>query len=152
MITQIQRWRRFFAELAGSSPEAECETDRGWSIVFFFSNVSFQNIRIVSNIFSYAKWNAEATIYRPGMRCAGSLKARAVAGIAPGFRAEWRDQNAISHNSPCLARAWYFMDDTTPQIVAAGQFPVHLPASWSTSLTKVRAGKDEFLPDGPVFH
>jgi hypothetical protein len=74
MITQIQRWRRFFAELAGSGPKAECETDKGWSIVFFFSNARFQIIRINSNIFSYAayaNWYVEAAIYRPGMRCAG---------------------------------------------------------------------------------
>ena len=99
MITQIQRWRRFFAELAGSSPDAECETDKGWSIVFFFSNVSFQHIRIVSNIFSYAKWNVETTSYRPGMRCAGSLKARARPALRPvqGRNAETEVQFATTH-------------------------------------------------------
>ena len=120
MITQIQRWRRFFAELAGSSPEAECETDKGWSIVFFFSNVRIQNIRIVNNIFSYAKWHVEATIYRPGMQCAGSAKARSTACFAPGSRAERRDRNKKPHNSPFLAHAWCFMDETIRQIVATG--------------------------------
>src|SRR5208283_343972 len=54
MITQIQRWRRFFAELAGSCPEAECETDKGWSIVFFFSNVRIGTFGL-SAIFSHTQ-------------------------------------------------------------------------------------------------
>jgi hypothetical protein len=52
MITQIQRWRRFFAEFVGSGPEAERETDKGWSIVVFFSNVRFGTFGL-SAIFSH---------------------------------------------------------------------------------------------------
>jgi len=57
------------------------------------------------------------------MRCAGLLKARSMACIAPGFRVEWRGWDTKPHNSPFLARAWCLMDETTPQIVAAGRLP-----------------------------
>jgi hypothetical protein len=42
MITQIQRWRRFFVGSAGGCPRSEFETDKGWSIAFFFSYVRLQ--------------------------------------------------------------------------------------------------------------
>jgi len=149
MITQIQRWRRFFAELAGSSPEAEFETDKGWSIVVFFSNVRIQNIRIVYNIFSHAKWHVEATIYRPGMRCAGSAKARSTACFASGSGTERRGLNKKPHNSPFLAHAWYFDGRIHPANSCNRRFPLPLHASSSTSLPRVRAGRVELPTDLP---
>jgi hypothetical protein len=103
-----------FCGVGGLKPRGRVRNRQRLVHVFFFSNVSFQNIRIVSNIFSYAKWNVETTIHRPVMRCARSLKTRAMDGIALGFRAECLGRSVIFHNSPYLARAWYFMDETTP--------------------------------------
>jgi hypothetical protein len=47
MITQIQRWRRFLVESAGGCPELEFETDKGWSIAFFFSHVQWRTLNLI---------------------------------------------------------------------------------------------------------
>lgn len=92
------------------------------------------------------------------MRRPRSRKTRSRVCLAPGFRVELRGLNAKPHNSPRLACAWYLMDDGGRQIVAfrglpsrrgdsrnalVRRFPLPLPFLWSTSLTRVRAGKDK---------
>jgi hypothetical protein len=79
--------------------------------------------------------------------------------FAIGFRAEWRGRDAIPHNSPFLAHAWYLMDESILQIVAAGRLPGQLGHSWNgrfplpvparcrAILRRVRAGSDEFRAD-----
>jgi hypothetical protein len=93
--------------------------------------------------------------------------------LASGCRAEWRGWDDLPHNSPFLARAWCLMDETIPQIVAAGhlpglpgdsrnrrplgwpgnrpneRFPLPLQARCSATLRTVRAGRDEFPADLP---
>src|SRR5208282_23260 len=47
MITQIHRWRRFFVESTGGCPRSECETERGWSIAFFFAYFRLRALSLI---------------------------------------------------------------------------------------------------------
>jgi hypothetical protein len=51
MITQIQRCRRFLVWSSGGCPGLERETDKGWSIAFFFSYV---RVRTLNSIESFS--------------------------------------------------------------------------------------------------
>ena len=128
------------------------------------SRMSGLNIRIVSNIFSHAKWHVEAAIYRPGMRCAGSAKARSMACIASGFQGgtERPECKTPQLTLPCARMVFHgrnHPENSCNRTLAeppgnswnapSGRFPLPLPAPRSASPTRVRAGRDQSPTDLP---
>jgi hypothetical protein len=163
MITQIQRWRRFFAELAGVSPEAECETDKGWSIVFFFSNVRIEH----SDCQQYflTRKMACRSCHLPSRHAVRRISESPLDGLlCVWFQggSERPEYKTPQLTLPCARMVFHgrnHPENSCNRTLAeppgnswnapSGRFPLPLPAPRSASPTRVRAGRDQSPTDLP---
>jgi hypothetical protein len=102
MITQIQRWRRFFVESAGGCPESEFETDKGWSIAFF-SYAPLRAFGLISTFSHIRTGRRDAQIIPLAPRVPEWYEVFALASSTLNFRAESGNRSSARRKSTCRA-------------------------------------------------